>query len=184
MKYYLMLAHFITGEGSFTEREPKRLKYYHSTYMLQKKRAYVEVNKLDNEREMSDFLKKGIGMLASNKVQKIFFEYGFSGIQFIPIDLENHNIYTDFSFINPIAHYDVLDPIASKAEKYSDILGGYTRVFDEIIDKKKFKQTNIISDCFTLSTYKDPYYVNETVKNALEAAGVTGVEFLPMEFSS
>ena len=90
----------------------------------------------------------------------------------------------EYAFINEVAHYDILDVAASVADDYSDTLGGYTDVFDEIIDKDKFSNINIEHDVFTLSNFKDPYYIDENVKNALEAAGVTGIKFIPMEFSS
>ncbi|EMP4115512.1 hypothetical protein WD169_004733, partial [Vibrio parahaemolyticus] len=108
---------------------------------------------------------------------------GFSGIQFIPVDVKNDNVLTEFAFINVTAHYDLLDPDASEAEDFSKTLGGYSSVLEEILDLDKFKSANIEHDCFTLSTYKDPYYVSERVKVALEAEGVTGIEFIPMEFA-
>lgn len=184
MNYFLLFGSFEDGEGSFGELDPKKLKFYHPDYTLHQKRSLVEVDDCYDERGMSDFLKKGKGFLASTKVQKVFFEHGFTGIQFLPVVVKNDTEFNDYAFINPVVHHDLLDPIASKARRFSESIGGYSSVYDPIIDRKKFEMTKIEHDCFTLSTYKSDYYISEPVKLALEAAGVTGVTFMPMEFSS
>ncbi|CAH0532875.1 hypothetical protein VST7929_00722 [Vibrio stylophorae] len=185
MNYYLMFEKFESGEGTFTVKSPWNnvLQYYQPQIKLLKNRPTVYLNTQYNEKGMSDFLKIPMGMLASKKVQQIFFDKGFSGVQFLPVDVKNDVIVTDFAFMNVTAHYDLLDPAASEAEGFSKTLGGYTGVLEEMLDLAKFESTNIEHDCFTLSTYKDPYYVSEKVKDALEDAGITGIEFIPMEFS-
>ncbi|MCG9678522.1 DUF1629 domain-containing protein [Vibrio sp. Isolate24] len=185
MNYYLMFEKFESGEGSFTVQSPWNsvLQYYHPCCKYLKGRPLIYVNTQYSEKGISDFLKIPIGMLASKKVQEVFFDNGFSGIQFIPVDVKNDDDSSEYAFINITAHYDFLDPVASEAEDLSKTLGGYTSVLEEILDVEKFRSTHIEHDCFTLTTYKDPYYVSEKVKNALEAAGVSGIEFIPMEFA-
>ena len=185
MNYYLLFEKFEDGEGIFTIQQPwcQVLNFYTPQSKLFKKRPYLAINEGYKERGMSDFLKVGVGMLASKKVQQIFFENGFSGIQFVPVDIRNDGDSSEYAFINATAHYDFLDPVASEAEDLSKTLGGYTSVLEEVLDIEKFRSTIIEHDCFTLSTYKDPYYVSEKVKNALVVAGITGIEFIPMEFS-
>ncbi|MGF1727957.1 hypothetical protein, partial [Photobacterium nomapromontoriensis] len=182
--YYLLFGSFEDGEGSFGELEPQKLDFYHPSYSLHKKVSTLKVSECYEERGMSDFLKIGLGKLASAKVQQVFFEHGFTGIQFLPVVVKNEQEYTDYAFINPIAHYDLLDPVASEAEDFCDSIGGYSWIYKPLIDRKKLNETNFKHDCFTLSTIKQDYYVNETVKLALEAAGVKGITFMPMEFSS
>ncbi|WP_434998987.1 hypothetical protein ACRZ5S_20640 [Vibrio scophthalmi] len=184
MNYYLIFGRLQKNEASFKELEPKKLNFPHPAYALHQKRSLIQVKENYDERGMSDFLKKGIGLLASSKVQQIFFKHGFTGLQFLPVYVKNERDFIDYAFINPIAHYDLLDPIASEAEDFTDSLGGFSFVFDQIIDRRKFDATKIEHDCFTLSTYKSNYYVSEPVKLALEAAGITGITFIPMEFSS
>ncbi|EJG1692346.1 hypothetical protein BWH96_RS17380 [Vibrio parahaemolyticus] len=185
MNYYLMFEKFESGERTFTVKSPWNsvLQYYQPQFKYLKNKPTVYLNTQYDEKGVSDFLKVPIGMLASKKVQQVFFDKGFSGIQFIPVDVKNDNVLTEFAFINVTAHYELLDPDASEAEDFSKTLGGYSSVLEEILDLDKFKSANIEHDCFTLSTYKDPYYVSERVKVALEAEGVTGIEFIPMEFA-
>ncbi|NOI78954.1 hypothetical protein F0224_25235 [Vibrio coralliilyticus] len=185
MNYYLLFSQFEKDEGSFSVREPWNLvlDYADPKIKLLKKKGSYQVDDCYDERGMSDCLKIGLGKLASTKIQQVFFDNGFTGIQFVPIEVHNNELYQNYAFMNVTAHYDLLDPIASEAEDFSDTIGGYTDVYEEIIDKDKLHASNIQHDCFTLTTYKDPYYVSENVKNALEAAGVTGIEFIPMEFA-
>jgi hypothetical protein len=185
MNYYLMFSKFEKGEGSFSIESPWRpvLNYFHPQFKCFKKSPCCCVDDCYDKRGMSDCLKIGIGMLARSNIQQLFFDHGFTGIQFIPVEVENDGIHHDYAFMNAVAHYDLFDPLASEAEDFNENLGGFTSAFDEIIDPDKLANANIEHDCFTLTTYKDPYYVNERVKDALEAAGVTGIEFLPMEFS-
>ncbi|WP_281629038.1 hypothetical protein [Vibrio sp. St2] len=185
MKYYLLFNKFEDGEGSFTVQEPwaYTLNFYNSQNKIFKKLPYASIDECYTERGMSDFLKIGVGMLASKKVQQIFFDRGFTGIHFTPVEVENNGLHDSYSFMNVTAHYDFLDPTASEASRFNRKLGVYRNVYEELIDQEKFKSTNVAHDCFTLSNYKTPYYVNEKVKNALEASGVTGIEFIPMEFS-
>jgi hypothetical protein len=185
MNYYLMFEKFESKEVMFSVQEPWRgvLVYYHPQYKVLKKRAIAKVTDGYRGAYMSDFLKLGEGMLASRRVQQVFFEHGFTGFQFIPVDLENNTVNSEYAFINVIADYDFLDPFASKAEEFSHVLGGYKRVFDEVVDREMFNNSSIQHDCFTFSTFKLPYYVNESVKEALEEIDVKGIEFIPMEFS-
>ena len=184
MNYYRLFGSFEDEEGSFTEQNRKKLKYYHPQYALHQTRSILKVDECYPQQGMSDFLKKGQGFLASNKVQQIFFDQGFTGVQFLPVIVHNDGQHLDYSFMNPIAHYDLLDPVASEADDFSESLGGYKNLYKQIIDIKKLASVNIEHDGFTLSTYKHSYFVNETVKHTLEAAGITGVTFMPMEFSS
>ena len=72
------------------------------------------------------------------KIQDIFFNNGFTGIQFVPVDVDNDGVrLNNYAFMNVVAHYDLLEPVKSRAEDFSDELGGYTRVRDELIDKEK-----------------------------------------------
>ncbi|WP_191117889.1 imm11 family protein [Vibrio campbellii] len=185
MKYYLLFSKFEKGEGSFSVQEPWNLvlEYHKPQVKLLETKGIYLVDKCYKEKGMSDCLKVGVGKLASQKVQKIFFEHGFTGIQFIPVTVENDGLHEDYAFMNPIAHYDLLDAEASEARELSEVYGGYTSVIEEVLDQDKFDNAIILHDCFTLSTYKDPYYVSERVKAALEAEGVTGIEFIPMEFA-
>ena len=187
MNYYLLFDKFIDGEGSFSKQEPwnKVLKYNHPQHKFLIKKAIVTVDSCYSENGMSDYLKIGRGKLASKKIQQVFFDNGFTGAQFVPVEVHNGKVYQDYAFINPLAHYDLMDPEASKAKKFDDrIFGGYMRASSEKIDRKKFDACNIQHDFFTLSTYKSPYFASERVKDALEAAGVTGIKYIPMEFSS
>ena len=185
MDYYLLFSKFEPNEGSFSVQEPWNLvlDYSHLQLKLLQSKGRFHVDKCYDARGMSDFLKIGLGKLASPKVQQIFFEQGFSGIQFLPVEIENHTLIPGYAFMNPIAHYDLLDVEASEAEDFCDTRQGYSDVFEEIIDKDKFDKADIQHDCFTLSNYQDPYFVSERVKHALEAANITGIEFIPMEFS-
>ncbi|OAJ93064.1 imm11 family protein [Vibrio bivalvicida] len=185
MNYYLLFGKFEDGEGSYSVLDPWRsaLKYYEPNIKLTKNLPKVTVDKVYDERGVSDYLKIGVGALASLKVQEVFFNNGFTGIQFLPVEIENDGLNHSYAFMNVVAQYDLLEPIKSKAKKLNSKLGGYTRVRKELIDKEKFFHTDIQYDCFTLSNYKVPYYVSEQVKDALEAAGVTGIEFIPMEFA-
>ncbi|SDH76745.1 hypothetical protein SAMN04488136_12837 [Vibrio xiamenensis] len=182
MNYYKLVNKFEDGEGSFTVQEPwdEVLEYFNPQYKIMKIKASVLVDEY-KEKGMSDFLKIGLGKLASKKIQKIFFDNGISGIQFVPVEVENNGKYTEYAFMNVIAHYDLLDPVSSNAKKFSDALGGYTRVRKEIIDQKKLDSLDIKHDCFTLSTYKESYYVSERVKDILEKTGVSGIKFKSME---
>ncbi len=184
MNYYLLFPNFISNEGSFTEAEPQVMDFYYPQHKLMSRKAVFNVDKAYAERNMSDFLKVGLGFLVNNKVKKLFFDNDFSGIQFIPVIVNNDKAFDEYSFMNPIAHYDILDASASEAEDFSDVIGGYTTVYEEIIDKNKFEIANIKHDFFTLSNFKQVFYVSENVKEALENEGVNGVEFIPMEFSS
>lgn len=185
MNYYLLFSNFEKNEGSFSVVSPWKLvlRYDQTQPKMLKTRARCEVDDCYDERGMSDFLKIGCGMLANLNIQQVFFDNGFTGVQFVPVEVENDGLHHTYAFMNPIAHYDLLDSVASKADDFNENLGGYTSVFDEIIDRTKLDKADIRHDFFTLSTYKDPYYVSERVKDALEKAGVTGVTFLPMEFS-
>lgn len=185
MDYYLLFSRFENGEGSFSVQEPWNLvlEYTLPQSKLLKTRGVYQVDQCYAERGMSDFLKVGVGKLASEKIQRVFYEHGFTGIQFVPVDVENNGLHHNYAFMNPTAHYDLLDPNASEARDLDDHYGGYSSVIEEVIDIDKFKKSLITHDCFTLSTYKDPYYVSENVKQALETAGVTGIEFIPMEFA-
>ncbi len=175
-----------SSEGGF-DVDPlcrSTLNYYNSCLKFMKNNPSVSIDTSYDCRGMSDFLKVPVGMLASDKVQHIFFENGFTGFQFVPVDVDNGEIHRGYSFINVLAHYDLLDPISSEAEEFSQALGGFTDVLEEVIDMEKFRLADIQHDCFTLSTYRDPYYVSEKVKVALEDAGIIGIEFIPMEFSA
>ena len=187
MNYYLLFEKFIDGEGSFSVQAPwdGALIYYHPQYKFMPKKAIVTIDSCYSENGMSDYLKVALGMLASKKVQEVFFENGFTGAQFVPVEVHNDVIYQDYAFINPLAHYELLDPEASRADGFDDrIFGGYMGASTEKMDRKKFDACNIQHDFFTLSTYKSPYFASERVKDALEAAGVTGIKYIPMEFSS
>ncbi len=184
MNYYLLFGYFEDDEGSFFESKTHIMNFFHPQYKLTTNKVEFKVNESYSERGMSDFLKVGFSFLVSDKVKKIFFENGFSGIQFVPVNVNNNTVISSYSFVNPLVHYDLLDIIASKADDFSQSIGGYTRVFEELIDNDKFERSNIHHDCFTLSNLKRVIYVNERVKNALEDAEVTGIEFIPMEFSS
>ena len=185
MDYYLLSGHFEQGEASYSVLDPWRsaLRFYVPQAKLIRGRPEVTVDTVYEERGMSDFLKVGLGALASMKIQTLFFQHGFSGLQFVPVEVKNKAVHQDFAFINATAHYDLLDHEASKAKKFKDSLGGYTRVRSEFIDKEKFNATRFKHDCFTLSNYKVPYFVSERVKHVLEEAKVTGVEFIPMAFA-
>ncbi|UUM32477.1 imm11 family protein [Vibrio japonicus] len=185
MNYYLLYSKFEEDEGSFSVQEPwdSVLNFYTSQEKMFNSKPYITVDRCYAETGMSDYLKIGVGMLASNRVQKIFFDNGFLGAQFIPVTVENDGLYHSYAFVNAIANYDLLEPEASEASRFNRRLGVYRNVYEEKIDIEKFKSTSITHDCFTLSSYKTSYYVNENVKDALEAAGVTGVEFIPMEFA-
>lgn len=186
VKYFLLFGKFEDDEGSFSVQRPwsRNLNCYYPNVKLFKNKPMVIIDDCYKERAISDFLKVGIGKLVSQKVQNVFLAFNFKGIQFVPVIVENNKKIYEYAFMNTISHYDILDVNASEADDYSDTLGGYTNVFDEIIDKEKFQNTKIEQDVYTLSNFKDPYYVNENVKNALEAVGVTGIKFIPMKFSS
>ncbi|MEZ8103236.1 imm11 family protein [Vibrio bivalvicida] len=185
MNYYLLFSKFEEGEGSFTVQEPwdGSLNFYDSKEKLFKKEPYVLIDQCYDERGMSDCLKVGVGFLVNRKVQKVFFEHGFTGIQFVPVEVENDGLYHDYAFMNATASYDFLEPIASEASRFNKRLGVYRNVYEERLDRDKVSSTDIFHDCFTLSNYKVPYYVSEQVKDALESENVTGIEFIPMEFA-
>ncbi|WKY59614.1 hypothetical protein Q5H80_18740 [Vibrio sp. SNU_ST1] len=183
MKYHLMFGRFEKGEGSFSEQEPLQLNCYQTKFKLFTHKPVVTVDDFYEERGVSDFLKIALGFLASNTVQEIFETKGFKGIQFLPVEVHNEGKKLSYSFMNYVASYDLLDPNASKAKRFKDIYGGYGRVSDVFIDKSKFTKEKIMHDCFTLSNYKLACFVSDNVKSALEAAGVTGIEFIPMEFA-
>jgi len=105
-------------------------------------------------------------------------------MQFLPVNVKNDGDITGFAFTNPLAHYDILDPVASDARRFDASRGGYRSAGDEVFDRKKFDACDFKHDIFTLSNFKDPFIANEKVKIALEEAGVTGIEFIPLEFSS
>ncbi len=184
MKYYLLFEKFESGEGSFSELEPVQLDCYKTQYKLLTHKPILTVDDFYDERGISDFLKVALGFLASRKVQKTFESKGFQGIQFLPVEVHNESIDYSYSFMNYVASYDLLDPIASEAKRYKDIYGGYARVSDILIDKNKFMREDIKHDCFTLDNYKLAIFVSENVKLSLESVGVKGIEFIPMEFSS
>ena len=186
MNYYLLFGRFAKGEGSFNVQDPydMRLMYPVPHHKFLKKKPSVTVSDSYEERGMSDFLKAGYGFIASAKVQQVFFDNGFQGMQFLPVNVKNDGDITGFAFTNPIAHYDILDPIASDADGFEASQGGYSDAGDEVFDRKKFDACDFKHDIFTLSNFKDPFIANEKVKVALEEAGVTGIEFIPLEFSS
>jgi len=186
MNYYLLFEEFTSGEGSFTTQPPQRsaLRFPKPQHKLVKSLPVAAVDECYEERGMSDFLKVGIAFLASPKVQTVFFECGFLGLQFIPVIVENDGVINGFAFTNALAHYDILDPVASEVERYEESRGGYSNASDEIFDRNKFESCDFKHDVFTLSNYKYSLVANEKVKIALEEAGVTGIEFIPLEFSS
>lgn len=183
MKYYLLLGKFEKGEGSFSEQEPQQLDSYKAQFKLLTHKPVLTADEAYEERGMSDFLKIALGYLVSSKVQEVFEMNGFKGIQFIPVEVHNEGVESSFSFMNYVASYDLLEPNASKAKRFKSIYGGYGRVSDVLIDKSKFLEAEIKHDCFTLSNYKLACFISENVKSALEAKGVTGIEFVPMEFA-
>ncbi len=184
MNYYLLFGYFEDDEGAFFESETHIMNFFYPQHKLTINKVEFKVNESYLERGMSDFLKVGFSYLVSNKVKKVFFENGFSGVQFVPVNVNNNTVISSYSFFNPLVHYDILDTVASKAEDFNPSIGGYTRVFEELIDIARLERSNISHDCFTLSNFKRVIYVNEKVKNALEDVGVQGIEFIPMEFSS
>ena len=186
MDYYQVLAKFEQDEASFTVQSPWDSALYYSDVdsRLFQQAPYVLVDHCYEQYGMSDWLKIGVGLLASKKVQQIFFEQGFSGIQFVPLAVDNKGLNRDFAFAHTTAYYDLLDPDASEATRFNKKRGLYRNVFEERIDKAKFERTPIRHDCFTLTNYRASYYVSTQVKQALEAAGITGVKFIPMKFAS
>ncbi|MDR8525654.1 hypothetical protein [Shewanella fidelis] len=184
MNYYLLSAVFEPDEASFTEQQPQQLNFYHTEPKSFETPPIVGLDTFYTGRAMSDFLKLGIGLLASEQVQQIFLENQFSGLQFVPVEVHADTVYHSFAFMNCIADYDLLDPVASNAKRFKEVIGGYAKVSAEKLDKHKFSRSAITHDCFTLSNYKLVYYVNERVKLALERAGISGIAFIPADFAT
>lgn len=183
MNYYLLSAVFEPDEASFTEHQPQQLNFYHTEPKSFATPPVVSLDAFYEGRAMSDFLKLGIGFLASEKVQRIFQINGFTGIQFVPVEVHCDTVSNGYSFMNCIADYDLLDPLASNAKRFKEVIGGYAKVSSEKLDTLKFLQCIIAHDCFTLSNYKQVYYVSERVKLALEQAGVRGIGFIAADFA-
>ncbi|MCL1138210.1 imm11 family protein [Shewanella pneumatophori] len=179
-----MSAVFEPDEASFTEQQPQQLNFYHTEPKSFATPPAVSLDTFYEGRAMSDFLKLGIGFLASEKVQQIFLENQFSGLQFVPVEVHADTVDHCFAFMNCIADYDLLDPVASNAKRFKEVIGGYAKVSSEKLDKLRLLSTTITHDCFTLSNYKLVYYVNERVKFALEQAGVSGIDFVPADFAA
>ncbi|GIU40277.1 hypothetical protein TUM4438_01100 [Shewanella sairae] len=184
MNYYLLSAVFEADEASFTEQPPQQLNFYHTEPKSFATPPVVSLDTFYEGRAMSDFLKLGIGFVASKRVQSIFQINGFTGIQFVPVEVYANTVNHSFAFMNCIADYDLLDAVASNAKRFKEVIGGYAKVSDEKLDKHKFLRSAITHDCFTLSNYKLVYYVNERVKLALEQAGVSGIAFIPADFAA
>lgn len=184
MNYYLLSAVFEPDEASFTEHQPQQLNFYHTEPKSFATPPVVSLDAFYEGRAMSDFLKLGIGLLASEKVQQIFLENQFSGLQFVPVEVHADRIDHSFAFMNCTADYDLLDPVASNAKRFKEVIGGYAKVSSEKLDTLKFLQCIIAHDCFTLSNYKQVYYVSERVKLALEQAGVRGIGFIAADFAA
>ncbi|WP_415641330.1 imm11 family protein [Shewanella pealeana] len=148
------------------------------------KKPLLEVQDIYTQRRFSDVLKAGSCISVSDKVQRIFFEHGFQGAQFIPLLVNNNGTHDGYAFMHKIATYDLLDPITSEADGFCVDENIYTHIITLYLDKARFKTTNIEHDIFMCSTYCSEFICNERVKKALEDANVTGIEFEPVEFSS
>ncbi|EGR3179548.1 hypothetical protein DLI06_25730, partial [Vibrio parahaemolyticus] len=70
-----MFEKFESGEGMFTVKSPWNsvLQYYQPQFKYLKNKPTVYLSTQYDEKRVSDFLKVPIGMLASKKVQQVFF---------------------------------------------------------------------------------------------------------------
>ena len=114
-----MFPKFEIDEGQYKRSSQKHhmmniigdIRLFHNKPMMEVQTDY-------KERGFSDFLKAGSFLAASEKVQKVFFEHGFQGAQFIPLLVSNNGKHEGYSFIHKIATYNLLDPVASQADMF------------------------------------------------------------------
>jgi hypothetical protein len=183
MQYFVMFPKFEDEEGLYQESdEQTSLMNITDKPLLFYKKPLSEVQDVYTQRGFSDVLKAGSFISVSDKIQRIFFEYGFQGVQFIPLLVNNNGSHNGYAFMHKITTYDLLDPIASGAKRFYD--GNFARVLHLYLDKNKFDSVSIMHDIFMCSTYSSKFICNEKIKKALEEANVTGIEFEPVEFSS
>ena len=180
-----MFPKFIEDEGQYKE-SGKRLNMMNikGEPRVFYNKPSIEVQTCYTEKGASDFLKCGGFFSVSDKVNRLFFEHGFQGVQLIPVLSSNIEINHGYSFMHKISTYDILDPIASEGENFDIHENYFTSILNLYLDKNKFNSINIQHDIFMCSNYFSEFICNERVKIALEAANVTGVEFDPVEFSS
>lgn len=180
-----MFPKFEDGEGAYKESNG-HLKMMDITGepRIFYNKPIAEVQKVYSEKGFSDFLKAGAFISASDKVQRIFFENGFQGVQFIPLLVNNNGVHEGFSFMHKITTYDILDPVASGAKRFDEDDQSYEHILHLYLDNTKFDNADITHDIFMCSTYSDDFICSERIKIALETAKITGIEFDPVEFSS
>ncbi|MCE9670759.1 hypothetical protein LY474_23410 [Myxococcus stipitatus] len=124
-----------------------------------------------------EFAGVGLTPIVSARVASVFRERAPNDVQLFPVDVDGES--KPYFLLNVIRKIRCIDDEASEevqlrtAEDYEDRIGEYCSVIGLRIDKSKVGTARV----FRLWGWRVPLVVDEDIKDALEANGISGGRF-------
>lgn len=120
-------------------------------------------------------------IVANSKVKECLDGLGVANVEYIPISLLNHKkelVSQDYFILNPLCCENIID--MDKSEYRMDPLdeGQIASIDNMVVD---FEQVAESAKFFRASKKKDSFFITDDVKQAFEAAEITGYKLFEAE---